>query len=621
MTDSTTHSGFDLERFSEHARNWAQRLEKLGHEVARIIPGREDAFLALGGNIQAFSSQARKMAQNATSLTELTAGEEIGQIVEALGGEMDRIREVHGLSSRKEDVERLKNLLERISSLEQETGSFRKIVRTLQMLGVTTRIESARLGEKGRGFMNLAGQVDSLGQNIIEHWKKIQADAKHLCEQVASALDRTGTLVREQQAVTDEALTSGQANLSNLARLSDHSAEASLKLSQRTGEISRHVGSIVASLQFHDITRQQVEHVCEAVDDMVRMLGEEAGHGNGEAERNGEAEHQRMQETACWIADVCSLQASQMGYCRKAFDQAVSTLMDDLASIVGTVEGLNQDLGGMLSSDEDSSRNVLDQIGANVHQLIDFMRGFGSKSEELGKIMVRVGETVAQMAGFVGNIEEVGSEIELIALNASVQAAHTGEEGLALGVLAGAIQRLSMDARTVTDQVAGELRAISDHALELRKLSDVSSETGRMEQMVGRLEEMINTLRNLNRQTMDLFGGIQAEGNTLSRDLQDQIDGITFHHGVLQELDQARNTFEELADQAMVQSSADCDPSKRSDRLKELLARYTMEAERMIHLGEEHGGAEVKESDDIELFGDDDDNVELFDDDDNVELF
>ncbi len=612
--DSTTHSGFDPERFPEHAGKWSQSMQALGRDLARVIPDREEAFLALGADIQAFSSKAKAMSRQAAALTELTAGEEIAQIVETLGGELDQINAVCGLSCRRDDLRRLEQVVELIGSLERRTGSFRKIVRTLQMLGVTTRIESARLGEKGRGFMNLAGQVDSLGQNIIEHWTKIQADAKHLGDQVSSALGRTGTLVREQQTVTEEALGSGQANLATLASLSEHSAGASRTLSRRTGEVSRHVGSIVASLQFHDITRQQVEHVCEAVEDMARMLDDEAGS------TNTEADHRRMQETACWIADVCSLQASQLSHCGKAFDQAINSLVDDLSSIAGTVDGLNRDLAGMLRSEGDSSRNVLDQIEANVRHLIDFMRGFGAKSEELGGIMVQVGATVAQMAGFVGNIEEVGSEIELIALNASVQAAHTGDEGLALGVLAGAIQRLSMDARTVTDEVAGELRAIADHAQELQKLSDVSADAQRMEQMMGRLEEMINSLRNLNRQTMDMFGGIRADGDVLCRDLQAQIDGITFHHDVLLDLAQARGSFEDLADQAMVQSSEDCDPSQRPERLKELLARYTMEAERMVHLGEDHNEAAPAESDDVELFGDDD-GVELFGDDDNVELF
>lgn len=613
MAGSEMNSDFDPDRFVYHIREWAAGLEQIDHDLSRVIPSREDEFLELGANIQAFSSKAKSMAREAAALTELTGGEEISQIVETLGHELDQINEVCGFANREADVRRLEQIVNLIGSLERRTSSFRKIVRTLQMLGVTTRIESARLGEKGRGFMNLAGQVDSLGQNIIEHWSRIESDTKVLHGHVDSALTRTSDLVREQRSVTEEALRNGRMNLDTLVRLTDQSDAASQKLSTRTDEISRHVGSIVASLQFHDIARQQVEHVCEAVEDMTQMLlvGVE---GEGEEAKN------KMQDLACWIADVCSLQVSQLRHCRTAFDQAIATLIADLSSITDTVEALDRDLRSILSTGEDSSQNALDQIEANVHHLIQFMRIFSAKSEELAGIMRTVGDTVSQMATFVANIEEVGSEIELIALNASVQAAHTGEEGLALGVLAGAIQRLSMDARSLTDIVADELRDISGHAQELQKLADVSVDSLRLEQQVGRLEELINSLRSLNQQTIEMFTGVRASGAGLQSDLQEQIAGITFHHPVLQELEDARLAFVNVADQALGQSSQDCDPAKRPERLKELLSRYTMEAERMVHLGEGHHQPAAVDDDGVELFGDDD-GVELFGDDDNVELF
>ncbi|WP_153306817.1 methyl-accepting chemotaxis protein [Desulfonatronum thioautotrophicum] len=613
MSDTEAH-GFEPERFMEHARDWAVRLESLSQNLARVIPGREEEFLALGSTIQAFSTKAREMSKEAGALTELTAGEEVAQIVETLGGELDQISQTCGLSCREADVGRLEKIVTLVSSLEQRTGSFRKIVRSLQMLGVTTRIESARLGDKGKGFMNLAGQVDSLGQNIIEHWKKIEAEITVLCEQVTNALARTRNLVQEQQAVTEKAVSSGRANLATLIRLSEHSAETSRTVSHRTKDVSKHVGSIVASLQFHDIARQQVEHVCEAVEDMTQMLDPSTLAGEGEQA------FVRMQETACWVADVCSLQVSQLRYCGNAFEQAITTLITDLSSIADAVDGLNRDLREVLSAEEDSSDNILDQIQMSVHQLIDFMRGFSAKGEQLATIMVTVGETVAQMATFVGNIEDVGAEIELIALNASVQAAHTGDEGLALGVLAGAIQRLSVEARTLTDVVADELREISGHAQELQKLSDVSEDARRMEQQVRRLEEMITSLRNLDQQTVALLAEVQTSGDELCRDLRDQIAGITFHHQIVQELSTFGAALADVADQAMLQSSAECDPARRPERLKELLSRYTMEAERMVHLGTDSASGDGAGADDVELFGSDD-AVELFGDDPEIELF
>lgn len=75
--------------------------------------------------------------------------------------------------------------------------------------------------------------------------------------------------------------------------------------------------------------------------------------------------------------------------------------------------------------------------------------------------MNHVSATIAEMGNFVVDIEDVGAEIKLIALNASIKAARTGEQGRALGVLAMAIQRLSSEAREQTQAVSDALRETS----------------------------------------------------------------------------------------------------------------------------------------------------------------
>lgn len=276
QTPSATSSGEAPETlpdaFDKELSRWREALERLDHGLAHVIRDREEEFLALGAGIQKFSRDAKDLAAQAAALTELTAGEDLSHVVEALGYELGQINEVCGFSRREADVQRLVLIMGLIDTLKARMGNFRKIVRTLQVLGVTTRIESARLGDKGRGFMNLAVQVDSLGQNIVDSWAKIDADSKGLKEHVGTALSRTQTLVREQELVAGQALGKGRENLDTLNRLTAHSGEVSQRLSKHASEISAHVGSVVASLQFHDIARQQVEHVSEAVEDMLQVL-------------------------------------------------------------------------------------------------------------------------------------------------------------------------------------------------------------------------------------------------------------------------------------------------------------------------------------------------------------
>lgn len=327
-------------------------------------------------------------------------------------------------------------------------------------------------------------------------------------------------------------------------------------------------------------------------------------------------EQGQAEELACWVADVCSLQVSQLTHCRSSFMEAIETLIQDLSRIVDSVAGLGRDLQSVLDSGEGDSRNTLDKIEANINHLIQFMRGVAEKSGQLARIMNTVGETVAQMAAFVGNIEDVGAEIELIALNASVQAAHTGEEGLALGVLAGAIQRLSVDARSLTDVVAEDLRQISSNARELQKMAGEAMDTRSLDRQVGRLEEMINNLRTLNRQSGELLSQVSVRAGRLRRELSEQAEGIDFHHPVARELGEYIRAFEAQAAEALALTSHECDPANRPERLKELLSRYTMEAERMIHLGvEAEHVAKGEDVSDVELFGEEGelgDNIELF---------
>lgn len=593
--------------YISHLRQWEASLTSIDQALRHVISDREDEFLALGANIQKFSRDAGALDDQAETLTELTAGEVILQVVETLGHELEQINAVCGFAKREADVQRLVVIMDLITSLNARLGGFRKIVRTLRVLGITTRIESARLGDKGRGFMNLAVQVDSLGHNIVDSWERIATDSRGLGEQVGTALERTRTLVREQEGVAGQALGKGRENLNTLNRLTEQSGVVSQRLAQRATEISSSVGSVVSSLQFHDIARQQVEHVNEAIQDMFEMILR--------AKKNEKDwKQEQMEELTCWMADVCSLQISQLNQCRTRFLKAISTLTEDLSSITENIAGLSRDLQSVVGSTEGASQNALDRIEGNIHQLIEFMHGVARKSGQLAQIMKCVGSTVSQMASFVSNIEDVGSEIELIALNASVQAARTGEEGLALGVLAGAIQRLSVDARALTDKVALELRTISGNALELQKMADASMDTRDLDRQVGRLEEMINTLRSLNSQAAEMFASVSSGAGNLQQEVADQVRDVTFDQPVAEEFATQIQALEELAANALTLNPHECRPEDRPQRLKELLSRYTMEAERMVHLGAGEPGR--GDTSDVEMFGAEEsefgDNIELF---------
>ena len=175
----------------------------------------------------------------------------------------------------------------------------------------------------------------------------------------------------------------------------------------------------------------------------------------------------------------------------------------------------------------------MERVGKSTKAVLEAMNLFAGKSAEVADLIGSVAGTVAEMTEFVSSIEEVGAEIELIALNASIKAAHTGEEGKALGVLAQAIQRLSVEARDRTSAVSEVLRSISDASAALEKASDTGEKQHQIDQYAQRQTELMQVLDALSDKMSAAAGEVLALSSALGTDMDRLVDGIHLEPGHL----------------------------------------------------------------------------------------
>jgi methyl-accepting chemotaxis protein len=387
-----------------------------------------------------------------------------------------------------------------------------------------------------------------------------------------------------------------------------------------------------------------VEHVEESFVDAREMIVSSgmvrSGADNDHVEEDflaAESRTEKARELIGWLHDVSGLQKSQLDNAAKRFNEAVENLISSMAGIGENVQLIGTEMGEVLS-DEQEGGSVLDRIDEGASEIVGSMREFTSQGEEISELMGTVAETIKEMSEFVSDIEEVGSEIELISLNASVKAAHTGEEGKALGVLASSIQHLSTDAMDLTGKVTEVLREITagSRRLEERAAEYVVSQD--LEKLVSSQEETTSRLKALNADVVALFEEVSGESRELGTDIRELAEQTDIHHVVEEDLREISGKALQLIREAE-QVVPDMEDAARSERLKELLGRYTMEAERLIHEaassvrqviaepdeGFEEPAVAADDSGEIELFDDEpeqegaEDGVELFDD--GVELF
>ncbi len=583
----------------------AEALAPLLPRLARAIKDREEDFLGLGAGVFQLNAAIGRFSSAASTLATSVGAGGVHAALTELREESAQARDIFASVTTTGNLEGMDRAMALIGELDRAMGQFNRLVKTLKVLGITTRIESARLGSAGQGFTTLADDVESLAAKIVHYADTIRDHSRLLLTQVGAAETQTATRKRGHAQTVQTMFERLFESIAELESMRSRSTNLVGELAQGSRLVSESMGQIIASVQFHDITRQQVEHVEEILDQAMREI-------------------QTLDETAdpvglaSWVRDVLRLQAPQLRQARDMFQNAVTDLIASLSAIEHRIDALDGRITALAYGADDQGRSILDAIRANIALVVAAMRQAGDQATSTGAIMAEVAHTVSQVSSFVADIEEVGAEIELIALNASVKAAHTGDQGRALGVLAVAIQHLSADARHHTARVAEKLTDISHTAAHLNELAKSANVGDLVAELHHKFSTLLDALAGLD---TDMKGGVlrlSEMAASLVAQIRDVTGSIHVHEQVGQELRALEDDIAGLGE-AFAPFKDDLDAASQPEKLKDQLARYTMDRERLVHLAVFGHGAETtdhSDGGDVELF---DDGVELFGD--GVELF
>jgi methyl-accepting chemotaxis protein len=584
-------------------------MQSVKRSLAGVVASRERDFLSLGERLHQLRDRSEELAERSSELAAMTSGQSMNDLLGKLSGEFEQMTDVCGMGNSRESLEELGSVRSIVADLEKISSEFGRIVKRLSMLGISTRIESARLGSKGLGFSTLSDDVEKLAITIVGYATQISERNRALRGFVDEAETKTRTVVENQERCSLTVFGGLKENIEALSRLATASAALSEAVSVKTRGIAENVSSAVLSMQFHDIVRQQVEHVEQAMDDVVQVATNRKTDADDPEAAAGYGEN--ALEIVAWVRDVLDLQCSQLTNARGRFEDAVVTLVENLRDIARGILGIGDEI--QETAQESQGGADLHRVVEDVGRVKDALRGFAAKGEELAGIMSAVAVTISEMSGYVGKIEDVGSEIELIAINASIKAAHTGEEGAALGVLASAIQGLSVEARRQTDEVTRILRDVAKSSNILQDNASISYDLSQVEEVSANLDGLLDRIAEIDRRRAAMFAEIGSKSAELGQAVQGLAAGVHFHEEVGELLESARRKLEDFCATTRAVAPPEKD-ARRPERLRELFSRYTMEAERDVHESVFGGGAAKAEVRPAAAGGDDGlgDNVELF---------
>ncbi len=595
-------------KFCANIQKWQAQLPTVLDILRSLAGSTEDQFLELGEKLQDFSIRSTDISATARNLVELVAGPESSVLEEQLRQLFTDMNEylVQVKNQGVESCLTLEQIMVQLDNVVRPLEGFQKMDKALRMLSISTKIESARLGELGAGFTTLAMDVEKLSQAVNEKSSGIMSQRLSLSQLISQNLDMVRNTEAHQYTDAANILTAVGGNLETLSSLNSSCSETGNQVGLISEQIVADIGTVVSSMQFHDITRQQIEHVIEALEKLQnhRISTEQKTDDN-------------CQSFVAETGDICELQTAQMRHAADQMTKATNAILESLQDIGSKQAQISFELQQALMGNSGSTEtSLLDTMEKEMYQVTQIIQRCGKADQQLASAMQKVTGTMSEIGGFVSDIEAVGSEIDLIALNAQIKAAHTGTQGAALGVLAEAIKRLSLDAVTQTEAVSTTLKsinAITANMTDQQFLTSGEGEHNQVEEMEEETQRIINALSAINSSLLQQLSTLANSAESLSDDINKITSGIHVHEEIQKLTSKTVDFLEEIYTEARSLVPAS---NEFRNNLKDMEHRYTMESERIIHemMAARHGlklslQKRQENSGTVSEFGD---NVDLF---------
>ncbi|MFW3169822.1 methyl-accepting chemotaxis protein [Geodermatophilus sp. CPCC 206100] len=289
------------------------------------------------------------------------------------------------------------------------------------------------------------------------------------------------------------------------------------------------VSVVLALLLVRSVTRpvQRVREVLDqvAAGDLSTRVGETGGGEIGEVARS-------LDRTLDSIGGVLTLvgdSAQRLGSASQKLTAAADAIADNARTAAGQAGVVVASAGEVASSVDtvatgsSQMETAIREIAQNATAAARVAGQAVGVAENTTRTVGKLGDSSQEIATVVKLINGIAEQTNLLALNATIEAARAGEAGKGFAVVASEVKELAQETARATEDISRRVEAIqADTAGAVEAIGQISSVIGEINDfqatIAAAVEEQTATTNEMNRNVAEAAGG--------SRDIATAITGL-----------------------------------------------------------------------------------------------
>jgi len=304
---------------------------------------------------------------------------------------------------------------------------------------------------------------------------------------------------------------------------------------------------------------------------------------------------QRVRQDIQTLQQAFDVLKAQVSATIKTSEEAVMSMMERMNRVHANTRDLRERILEAVSRSQSLSSDSLSRAGEHgraVATLAEHQQRFeAQQAENLGRVR-EVAERVRQLTPLAALIGDIARQTNLLAINASIEAARAGAEGAGFKVVATEVRRLSTQtseaARQISDGITHAATAI-DAEMNRVDANQGESAAQQLGEIARHIQVMSDTLADVVPYLGELSGRMDDGMAVVSGDIIDTLGDMQFQDINRQLLEQINTALGSLsAHFAQVYELIDGTAPPPPVMLEELLTRWTdnyvMHAQRVAHV-------------------------------------